>query len=644
MYFRQKKSNSGKVLQLLESYRNGEGQPRNRVVLSIGDADITKEDRTVIAKAVESKLYGYLELLEHSYSKPIQDWIDLIVRKVDKQGRWHPSKSNQQINAFETDVDNMAIDGVLIDKIEHCNTTELGPELLGFHAWEQLDMPQALKKLGFSDVQCHRAAVSVINRLIDPVSEYKLDRWTSQTSLPELISDTVLGKGYDRFYRISDKLFDNKDVIESHIRKAQGKLFNPDRTILLYDLTNTHFEGECKSNPKAVRGKNKQKRNDCPQVTVGMVFDGSGFELTHQVFEGNKSDSKSLVDIVSKLELILKKNDPQLLEPPTKPIVIVDAGIASKGNLALLRKNGYSYLVNDSRTGRANYRDYFSNEKEFKKIKNREDKSPVRVRLLEEKTYKTNTKTKEEELDYIEHLVLCKSDGRQVKEKTIVSNAENKFLTSLNKLREQIKKGTLKDYAKIQRRIGKIQARHGRVQRFYDVELKKSSEKDVGNLVWLRKDDKFLEAEMLFGCYVLRTDQLDFTADDLWRIYITLTKAEDGFRMLKSQLGLRPNRHQIEDRVDGHIFITVLAYQLLCFITKTMESHGDNRSWETVRRLMRTHCYATVILPTINGTIYRIRKPGRPEECQQAIYNMFDIDLKKLPKSKMIIEQSGAVL
>jgi len=642
MYFRQKKSNSGKVLQLLESYRNEEGQPRHRVVLSIGDADITKEDRAIIAKAVERKLYGYVELIEHTYSKPIQDWIDLIVRKVDTQGRWHPSNTLQQTD--DDAAKNTVIDGVLVNKIEHCNTTELGPELIGFHAWEQLGMPQALKKLGFSDVQSQRAAVSVINRFVDPVSEHMLDKWTRQTSLPEIISNAVLGKGHDRFYRISDKLFDNKDAIESHIRKAQGKLFNLDRTILLYDLTNTHFEGECKSNPKAVRGKNKQKRNDCPQVTVGMVFDKSGFELTHQVFEGNKSDSKSLVDIVSALENILKKNDPQFLEPPAKPVVIVDAGIASKGNLALLRKNGYSYLVNDSRTGRANYCDYFSDEHEFETIQDRDDKSKVRVRLLEEKTYKINNETKEEKLDYIEHLVLCKSDGRQVKEKTIVSNAESKFLDSLNKLHGQIEKGKLKDKTKIQRRIGKLQAKHSRVQRFYEVELRKSSGKSAGNLVWHRKDDKFFEAQSLFGCYVLRTDQLDFTADDLWRIYITLTKAENGFRMLKSQLGLRPNRHQIEDRVDGHIFITVLAYQLLCYITKIMEGHGDNRSWETIRRVLRTHCYATVVLPTNKGVIHRIRKPGRPEECQLAIYDMFGINLKKLPKSKNVVEQSGTVL
>ncbi len=644
MFFRTKKSNTGKALQLLESYRNAEGKPRHRVVVSVGDVAIAAEERAIIAKAVESKLYGREEFLPSNYSKTVQDWVDLIVRRVDKQGRWRPRSlpkgASDGVRAVEE-----VIDGVIADKVEHADYVELGPELIGLTAWESLGMPQELRRLGFNDAQSHAVAVSVINRLVDPVRENALDTWLRQTALPEIIGDDVLRKGRDRFYRASDKLLKNKDPIESHIRKAQRKLFNPDRSILLYDLTNTHFEGECKSNPKALRGKNKQKRNDCPQVTVGMAFDRNGFELTHQVFNGNQSDSKSLVDMVFKLEGLLRDNDQGTLESRAKPIVIIDAGIASKGNLALLRENGYSYLVNDSRSGRASYAEYFADDSAFEVIQGREGQSEVRVALLEEETYKTNEESEEEKLDYVERLVLCKSEGRQMKEKAIVSNAESKFLKSLEGLRAQIDKGRLKDKTKIQRRIGKLQARHGRIQRFYDVELREpAGQKGVGELVWRRKEDELLAVESLFGCYVLRTDQLDFTPDDIWRMYITLTKAENGFRMLKSQLGLRPNRHQIETRVDGHIFITVLAYQLLCYISETMGRHGDHRSWETVRRVLRTHGYATVVLPTNKGVIHRIRKLGRPEECQRAIYDMLRIDLSKLPKSKMVVERTGAVL
>ncbi len=134
------------------------------------------------------------------------------------------------------------------------------------------------------------AAISVINRLVDPVSEHGIHPWLETTALPEIFGENADRPGDDRFYRASDLLLKHRDALEHHIRQRQGTLFNLDRTILLYDLTNTHFEGCCESNPKAAYGKNKQGRNDCLQVVVGMVFDKDGFELAHKVFEGNRND------------------------------------------------------------------------------------------------------------------------------------------------------------------------------------------------------------------------------------------------------------------------------------------------------------------------------------------------------------------
>lgn len=607
MYFREKKTPTGRVLQLIESYRSTEGKPRQRVIVSLGNAQIPQSLRGLIARMVENHLRGRTELFSISDDSDARQWVDDIVRRIAARP---PSTGN----VLERDVD-----GVLLDEVQHETVSELGPELVGLHAWRQLGLEECLKSLGFNEIQRKDAAVSVINRLVDSVSEHRLDAWLSQTALPELLGENVLREGDDRFYRVSDKLLSHQSAIEKHIRDRQHSLFSLDRSVFLYDLTNTHFEGVCRRNPKAKHGKNKQKRNDCRQVVVGMVFDGSGFELGHKVFEGNQSDSKSLVEMVETLNACtgLGKDSAQ-----GKPIVIVDGGIASRKNLKLLRENGFSYLVNDSRRGRGRYEEEFSVEEGFELVTEREEKAPVLVRVL--------TEVRDE--DCPERVVLCRSDARGEKERAIMSNAEERYLKSLDKLSQRVKSGALVDKKKIERSLGRIQSRHTRIQRYYDVEV--IGEQRVCNLVWKRKDEDIQRASKLHGCYVLRTDIETLTSIELWKLYITLTRAEDGFQALKRDLGLRPNRHHKEDRVDGHIFITVLAYQLMCYICRALEEQGDGRDWETICRVLRTHCFTTIILPTRSGTVYRIRKAATPEECQAEIYRAMGIDWKNLPTTK----------
>ncbi len=379
---------------------------------------------------------------------------------------------------------------------------------------------------------------------------------------------------------------------------------------------------------------------------MGMVFDREGFELAHKVFEGNRSDSKTLVEMLKELDDSLKSSVQTELGENRKPLVIVDAGIATRKNLGILREKGYSYLVNDSRRGRKRYRQDFLHETDFVNLEGRKDDQRVRVRIIEEEHSLDKNKKDKNEKDEIESftekLVLCKSDARGKKEEAIVSKAESRFLKALERLAERIGKGQLIDPKKIQQNIGRIKATHKRVQRFYEVSLKElnisgSTKQPRYKLECNRKDTSYKENCALYGCYVLRTDILELSAQELWNLYMTLTRAEDGFRALKSDLGLRPNQHRKEERVDAHVFITVLAYQLLRYITYKLEQKGDNRCWETIRRLMQTHCYTTMILPTNNGDIYHLRKAGRPELLQKTVYEELGVDYKNLPTTKMKI-------
>ena len=643
MFLRVKTSPSGQCLQLLESYRNTQGNPCHRVVVSLGDAQIPEADRAMVARMVSQRLHGQEELLPETKRSEVLNWVDGIAKRVGREGRWKPMGQSAASEAH-----GLVIDGVLADQVTHTHTTSLGPSLLGYEAWKRLEMPRMLEGLGFNPAQAQTAAVSVINRLVDPGSELALVDWLPDSSLPELMGMETTQAGKDRFYRVSDLLMKHQEAIETHLRDMQGKLFSVDRTVLLYDLTNSYFEGEALGNPKARRGKSKEKRNDCPQVVLGMVFDQRSFELAHRVFEGNLSDGKSLVHMIEEMEKLAPAG--QLPEKGKHSMVLLDGGIATQANLALLREKQIRYLVNDSRKGRKTYHKEFAEQEQFTPIAERENKSGVKVRKMADPLWKAQDPASEQDQEskgkkdtclQPDTLVLCWSQGREQKETAIRSSAETRYLAALEKLGQRVSKGKLKDKTKIHRAIGRLQSQHSRIQRFYQVELKEES---AGHrLVWTRKDEPYEADDDLMGCYVLRTNAGEDSAQNIWNLYMTLSKAEEGFRSLKGDLGLRPNYHQLEGRVDGHIWITILAYHLLSWIRETLRDQGDHRSWGTLRRIMQTHCYTTIVLPTKGGQLYRIRKAGEPDEMQKVIYQRLNVNWKQLPQSKLAAETKATL-
>lgn len=609
MFFRLKATGSGQVLKLVESYRDDTAKPRHRAVVSLGNAAMDPKDWKLIAKAVEDRLYGHEQLLARELSEHQREWVDRIARQVASEGRWSPLVSAGGARA--------TIDGVRAEEVTHTETTELGPVLVGWQTWKRLGMVELLQSLGLNRSQSQAAAISVINRLVDPSSEHSLLDWYRRSGLPELMGNSLRGAGDDRFYRISDLLLARQSALEKHLRERQESLFNLDRTVLLYDLTNTHFEGLCAQNPKAQRGANKQKRNDCPQIVVGMVFDRWGFQMAHRIFPGAQHDSKSLLAMIGDLNTAAGN-------VTHKPLIVMDAGVATRQNRALLREHGFRYLVNDTRGCRAQYREQFGRSDEFRVVKGREGKAPVKVLVLDDPRGSDSGGAPD-------RVVLCKSGRRADKELAILSNAEKRFLEALASLAQR----GLRDRDKMLQALGRIQAQHPRVRRYYQVKLEEQDGKIA--LSWTRDNELFAQVSALCGCYVLRTDERTLNEHELWQLYICLTHAEDGFKALKTNLGLRPNPHHKEARVDAHVLICVLAYHLLRTILWTLEQKGDHRNWETLKHVLQTHCYTTILLPTASGQTHRIRKAGQPEECQKAIYRQLGIDWTGLPTSRSVI-------
>lgn len=587
MYFRTKTVKNTPLVQLVESFRNAEGKPRQRVVVSLGDAQLPAEEQKAISSAVEARLRGEVDLFEEGLSKEGAVWVTRIVQLAERS------------KATRSDSHRASLDGVLVDQVETENVTTFGAELVALTAWEELGLTPILEEAGLPKKQISTAQLMVANRLIEPLSEWALIDWAERTALPELLDLRVTKTTKDRLYRTSDKLLEHREIIEKKLRDHEQTLFSSRRKLVLYDVTNTHFEGLCESNPKAKHGKNKQKRNDCRQVAVGMAFDEQGNALAHEVFAGNMADTSTLTHILSRLDQ---------LDVGEKPVVVLDAGFASESNLALLKKLGYAYLINITRGSRTKYADAFSGA-DFTPIPGRSAEQHVEVKTIVDPD------------DPEQQLILCRSQQRRLKEVAMISNAEARFLADANALRERIEKGRLKKPHLIDQKIGQLQKKHPRVNRFYTLERQ-----DAG-LDIRRNDEKMEETLELCGSYVLKTDQT-VDAITLWELYMSLLKAEAGFRMLKSSLGLRPNHHQLENRVDGHIFISVLAYHLLNWVRQKLENHNDHREWNTIRRILRTHCLVSTRLPLKDGRIVTIRKASNPDAEQARIYTALGIDSK----------------
>jgi transposase len=586
MFFRTKIISGSRLVQLVHSYRNSEGLPRQKVIASLGDAAIPEPEKALIASAIERRIHGEGDFFDSSLSQEASAWVDRIVQLA---GRSQAAKPVSQAT----------VDGVILDSIETTDVVELGPELVALKAWEELHFTPMLEALGMNPSAIATAQLMVSNRLIEPLSEWALIDWSHRTALPELLDIRITKSAKDRLYRTSDDLMALRKDIESTLRQRERDLFSLSRSVILYDVTNSHFEGLCASNPKAKHGKNKQHRNDCRQVAVGIAFDEHGFPLAHETFEGNMGDTRTLPIILDRLARH---------EQGLKPVVILDAGFASRANLALLKERGYSYLVNITRGSRSKYADAFKKET-FEALPGRSDDEGVEVKKITDPEDSTS------------HLVLCRSAQRRLKEEAMISSAEKRFLTAAAALGKSIEKGVFKRAAVIERKIGALQKRQARTARFYTLKH------NAGRLEITRDEDKMKSAIAQCGDYVLKTDK-SLEATQLWELYMTLLQAEAGFCQLKGTLGLRPNFHQLEDRVDGHIFISVLAYHLLRWVGKRLEDHNDTREWQTIRRLLGTHSIVTTRLPLADGRTINIRKPSQPDDEQKRVYRMLGIDWK----------------
>jgi transposase len=581
---------------LVESVHTPKG-PRQKVVCSLGDlSPRPRSEWLKLAHKVEEALVGQIDLLEEEDTE-----VKEIVRKV--KARRQRQAHRQTKSEGESPLDDLV--AVHVDQVTTGHNREAGPVHVGYSFWKRLGLEEILKDIGLGERARTLTCAMTMARLVHPCSEYAMPDWIRRTALEDILGADFEYLVDDALYRNLDKLYPKRASIEYNLVERERTLFNLDQTVFFYDLTSTYFEGEALANPKAKRGYSRDKRPDCKQVVVGLVVNRDGFPLAHEIFEGNRQDRKTVGEMLDVLDKRVGLKESQT--------VVVDRGMAYEDNIAEIRARKLHYIVASRQPERECWLSDFEDEEGFGEVVRLpsprnpyQEKTPIYVKMKSsgEETY-----------------VLCVSSGRKEKDRAIREKQEGCLLSDLARLEERIQKGRLVNPAKISEAIGRRKERYPRVARYYRMEY----DEQAKQLTYPVDEEKRGKAEELDGSYLLKTDRQDLSAEEVWRIYTLLTRAEKAFRNMKSPLAERPIFHQIERRVETHIFLCVLAYHLLVAIEKTLLDKGVHTSWGTVKEILRTHQVTTVVLPADNGSVLRIRKGSTPEPQHKEIYNLLGV-------------------
>lgn len=227
------------------------------------------------------------------------------------------------------------------------------------------------------------------------------------------------------------------------------------------------------------------------------------------------------------------------------------------------------------------------------------------------------------------------SDMKRKKEQSISRKLSQRFEEELHSIRDAFaKKGGTKKIEKVWERIGRAKQKHKIVSGRYDIQVQEVNGKAVA-LEYKIKANPVKEDKQK-GVYFIRTSYQDPCEKELWEVYNTIREVESTFRCLKTDLQMRPVYHQRDERIEAHLYLTILAYQLVNTIRYMLKQEGIKHDWKNVLRIMATQTIQTVELPTDKKTIH-LRKPSKPIMEVNEIYRATGCTNTQKPIRKYVV-------
>ena len=595
---------------LVHSAREGNAV-KQTTLLNLGSHfDLPQAQWPALAQRIDELLRGQISMLDATLPEQVQAFAQRYAAQLIARQRPVPSLGAAPAAPADPapakaashpagDVGNAGevarYQEVDLDSLELVDPRSVGVEHAALSVIRQCGLEDKLEQLGLNRPQIAAAVGNIVARMAQPCSELATHAWLKDTSaLGELIDFDFEAMDLNRLYRASDALYKHREALQEHLFGQARSMFGLGQTITLYDLTNTYLEGVAAGVSKAKRGHRKECRSDCPLVTLAMALDGSGFVRRVQFFAGNASEPSTLKGMLTGLDAA------------PGATVVMDAGISSEANLKWLREQGYQYVAVSK-----------LRERQFDPALATEVQSAGDVTIKLQRV-----------LDAQGHVLLyCHSPARVEKDRAIDTAKASGLEAALAKLQAGLTKprGT-QDVATIMQRLGRAKQRFARAAQHYEITVATDADgKRVTAITW-DKRIKPASAAAHPGVYCLRTTLVDQDSATLWRTYIMLTELESVFRSLKTDLGLRPVFHRIDRRVEGHLFISVLAYHFVHTLRLQLKAHGVNDSWNTLRQTLATQRRVTVTLQRRDGRAVHVRKATRPQPRHQKLSTILKLN------------------
>jgi len=479
---------------------------------------------------------------------------------------------------------------------------------LGCELWRQLQLdrfwserlPRGRESVAWPQV----LELLVVNRLIDPGSEFRLHRqWFDQSAMDVLLDQDFAVAEKDRLYRCLDRVLEHKQDLFVHLQQRWKDLFDAEFDLLLYDLTSTYMEGEAEQNPKARYGYSRDKRPDCKQVVIALIVTPAGLPLAYEVMAGNTSEKTTLRTFLDSIESQYGK---------ARRVWLMDRGIPTEALLQEIRTSRQEtfYLVG---TSRAKVKQY---EKQWLELPWHKVRESVEVKLFAQDG---------------ELYVLAKSEGRQAKENAM---RRKKLARLLRKLRAMRRSCPKRD--QLLMRVGAAKTDVGRAFGFVKINLPTAGQEVTKETFTFRLEkDKLKEAELRDGHYLLRTNLVAEDPAVLWDRYVQLTQIEAAFKCLKSDLGIRPIHHQLEHRVDAHILVAFLAYCLTVTLRHRLRTHAPGLTPRAVLEKLAGIQMLDVSFPTTDGRRLVMPRYTEPNPEQALLLHHLNLVLPQQPPPRI---------
>lgn len=594
---------------LTHSYRIG-NKTRQSVLLNLGKLEsISKSDHKALANRIEEIITGAENSLFPSISNEIENLAQSFAQQISRDKIFPSIKGKSISKNVDQNYQNVHLDS--IEQVESC---QMGGEWLVKQAFNKLGLTNILESIGLDNKQIDIAQLLLTAKLIHPSSELETERWLNENSGALELYDNIEKVTRYKLYQVTSIMFNASQKIDNSFYNNVKNLFSDRNKIVIYDLTNMYFEGQMQGSDKAEFGRSKQKRNDRRLIGLALSIDSLGFVRYSQFYTGNISEPETFFDLI---EAVSK----QLSPDGEKPLVVMDAGISTEENLAILRSDKYNYdYVCVSRTVPKEYNKLSDGAKII------EDNRGHKIEL---------TKVSVEDKD--DRFLHVKSDQKQVKEESMDQKMTMRLETQLNSIKQKLtKKGTLKKISKVHEKVGAIKAKLSRIGWLYDITYIEDSEKGiVTDINW----ERIKERERPKGEYFLRYTKQAIEEDKIWDAYNLTRDVEAVFRCLKTDLDIRPIYHQKDKYIEPHIWLGILAYQVVNYIRRNLKQQNIHYSWSTIVEKMQSMQSSLVTVNNENNEKIYIKLCTRPSKDQHAIFDALKFKHRPYVRKTKVVTQ-----